>query len=56
MVAKVATPIALREKNMELALIITGGSVPKRLSDHFEAWMTSGVPSKIAPWATSNRR
>lgn len=34
---EVAKPIALREKNMELALIIARGSVPKRLFDHSEA-------------------
>ena len=55
MVAEVTRPIALREKNMELALVITGGSVPKRLSNHFEARMTSGVLSEIARWAASNR-
>jgi len=43
------------EENMELGLVIAGGSVPKRLSDYFESLMTSGVLSEIAPWATSNR-
>lgn len=30
------------ERNMELGLLVTGGPVPRRLADHFDAMMVSG--------------
>jgi phosphatidylserine/phosphatidylglycerophosphate/cardiolipin synthase-like enzyme len=39
------------ERNMELGLVITGGPVPKRMSDHFEALMATGVLIEVTPWA-----
>jgi len=37
MVAEAARPIAFREENIELALVITGESVPNRDAEHCEA-------------------
>jgi len=34
---------AALDRNMELGLVVTGGSVPKRLRDHFRALMAEGV-------------
>ena len=39
-------------QNMELGLLVTGGSVPRRLADHFRALMTSGVLKRLGPDTT----
>ncbi len=36
------------ERNMELGLLITGGPVPRRLADHFDALMASGQLRPVA--------
>ncbi len=36
--------------NMELGLLVTGGEVPKRLADHFNALIDSDV---LVPWTTA---
>lgn len=35
------------ERNMELGLLITGGPVPRRLADHFDALMVRGELSRL---------
>jgi phosphatidylserine/phosphatidylglycerophosphate/cardiolipin synthase-like enzyme len=38
---------AALEHNMELGLVVTGGSVPRRLAEHFRTLMADGVLQRI---------